>query len=351
MNSADGAAAQVRVGRALAIGPYRLANPVCLAPMAGISDAPYRRLCRDLGAGYAVAEMVSADPALWDSKRSRQRLDILADGTPRAVQIAGTNPRQLADAARYVVDLGAQIVDINMGCPAKKVCKRAAGAALLRDEPLVASILAAVVAAVPAPVTLKMRTGWDPSQRNAVTIGRIAEDTGVAALTIHGRTRNCGYQGRAEYATIRALCRAVRIPVIANGDITSPGQAARVLAFTGAQGVMIGRAAQGRPWLPGQIAARLATGRCPADPTGEALARIVSGHLAAMHEYYGEKLGSRLARKHLIAYGRAMGDRGEGLLAIARGEMGAAEQRQRVARFFAADGGVDSVRVTRPIAA
>jgi tRNA-dihydrouridine synthase B len=247
------------------IGPYQLTSPVLLAPMAGVTDRPFRQLCRELGAGLATSEMVTSDPGLRHSRKTRLRLDHRDESAPISVQIAGTEPRQMADAARFNVDNGAQIIDINMGCPAKKVCNVMAGSALLKDETKVADILAAVVNAVDIPVTLKIRTGWDRDHRNALQVARIAEDAGIQALAVHGRTRDCGYKGVAEYDTIAAVKARVSIPVIANGDIDSPQKARQVLAATGADAVMLGRAAQGRPWIFREINHFLQTGDIPAE--------------------------------------------------------------------------------------
>jgi tRNA-dihydrouridine synthase B len=284
------------------IGPYSFRSNVALAPMAGVTDRPFRQLCRRLGAGLAPSEMITADTRLWGTAKTRRRLDHRGEGAPVVVQVAGGDPAMIAQAARSSVDLGAQIVDINMGCPAKKVCNRAAGSALLRDETLVARILAAAVAAVEVPVTLKIRTGWDPEHRNAVRVARIAEEAGIQALAVHGRTRACRFGGEAEYETIRAVCEAVSIPVLANGDIDSPGKAARVLAVTGAAGVMIGRAAQGRPWLFREISGYLATGRDPRHPTAREVRAIILDHLDHLYAFYGQKTGVRVARKHLGWY-------------------------------------------------
>ncbi|KGE02845.1 tRNA dihydrouridine synthase DusB [Pseudohaliea rubra] len=294
----------------LRIGDHTLANRVALAPMAGVTDLPFRRLCTRFGAGYAVAEMVTADPTLRTSRKSRLRSRHDGEGEPRAVQIVGGDPALLAAAARHNVALGAQIIDINMGCPAKKVCRKAAGSALLADEALVAEILGAVVAAVDVPVTLKLRTGPTPERRNGVTIARIAEDAGIAALAVHGRSRACAFAGEAEYDTIAAMVAATSIPVWANGDIGSPTKAAAVLAHTGAAGVMIGRAAQGRPWLCGQIAAHLAGDPVPADPDHDTQLTVLREHLAALHVFYGDFLGPRIARKHVGWYlsAAAVGD-------------------------------------------
>ncbi|TCO81635.1 tRNA-U20-dihydrouridine synthase [Plasticicumulans lactativorans] len=292
------------------IGPYALPAPVVLAPMAGVTDRPFRQLCRQLGAGLAVSEMVTADTRLWNTDKSRLRLDHSGEASPRSVQIAGADPAQLAAAARANVERGAEIIDINMGCPAKKVCNVAAGSALLQDEALVARILEAVVAAVAVPVTLKIRTGWSPQQRNGVAIARLAEQAGIAALAVHGRTRACAFRGSAEYDTIRAIKAAVRIPVIANGDITSPAQARAVLEHTGADAVMIGRAAQGRPWLFAAIAHHLASGGHLPEPSAAQVREWLLGHLAALYTFYGAERGVRIARKHLGWYcaGRAQAD-------------------------------------------
>ena len=287
------------------IGSFSLPNQVVLAPMAGVTDRPFRRLCRRLGAGLTVSEMVTSDPRLRTTRKTLQRIDHSGEPAPRSVQIAGADPAQLADAARYNVARGADIIDINMGCPAKKVCNVAAGSALLSDEPLVGRILEHVVAAVEVPVTLKIRTGPDPDRRNAVRIARIAESAGIAAVAVHGRTRKCAFRGAAEYDSIRAVKRAVSIPVIANGDITSPEQARRVLAFTGADGVMVGRAAQGNPWLPGAVAAYLRSGLNVSPPGMMERAEVLLAHLRALHAFYGEAVGVRVARKHLSWYCRA----------------------------------------------
>jgi len=283
------------------IGPYKLRNPVALAPMAGVTDLPFRRLCWELGAGLVVSEMISADPGLRGSRKSEWRRRHDAEVEPRSVQIAGADPAQMAAAARYNVEQGAQIIDINMGCPARKVCRRAAGSALLADPALVREILCAVTAAVDVPVTLKIRTGSHPGARNGVAIARIAEDAGIAALAVHGRTRACKFGGEAEYDTIAEIVAATSIPVFANGDIDSPAKAARVLAHTGAAGVMIGRAAQGRPWLCSQVADYLA-GRPVQTPSAERRFAILRRHLAALYAFYGEFTGARVARKHVGWY-------------------------------------------------
>lgn len=286
----------------LQIGPYKLPNPVALAPMAGVTDLPFRRLCAQLGAGLVVAEMVSSNPRLRDSRKTQLRSRHDEETQPRSVQIAGNNPTEMAAAAVYNVAQGAQIIDINMGCPAKKVCRKAAGSALLADEELVQRILTTVVAAVDVPVTLKIRTGPTPDNRNGVSIARIAEDAGIAALAVHGRSRACAFRGQVEYDTIAAIVEATQIPVFANGDIDSAAAAASVLARTGAAGVMIGRAAQGRPWLCGQIAAHLSTGVTPPDPSQAEQLAIMYRHVCALHGFYGEFMGLRIARKHVGWY-------------------------------------------------
>ena len=286
-------------------GSFSLPNRVVLAPMAGVTDRPFRQLCRRLGAGLTVSEMVTSDPRLRTTRKTLQRIDHSGEPAPRSVQIAGADPAQLADAARFNVARGADIIDINMGCPAKKVCNVAAGSALLSDEALVARILDRVVAAADVPVTLKIRTGPSPDRRNAVRIARIAESAGVAAVAVHGRTRKCAFRGVAEYDSIRAVKRAVSIPVIANGDITSPEQARRVLSYTGADAVMIGRAAQGNPWLPGVVAAYLGSGTNVPPPDMRERGEVLLGHLRALHAFYGETLGVRIARKHLSWHCRA----------------------------------------------
>jgi tRNA-dihydrouridine synthase B len=286
------------------IGPYRIDPPVVLAPMAGVTDKPFRMLCKRLGAGLCVSEMTTSDPRFWNTPKSLRRMDHVGEPEPVSVQIAGTEPGQLAEAARYNAAHGAELIDINMGCPAKKVCNVAAGSALLRDEALVARILKAVVGAVDVPVTLKIRTGWCRETRNALTIARIAEASGIAALTIHGRTRNDFYEGEAEYATIAAVKAAVRIPVIANGDVTSPRKAKAVLEATGADAVMVGRAAQGRPWIFREIAHFLATGTELPPPRLSEVRDVLIGHLEHLHAFYGEPQGVRIARKHLGWYAK-----------------------------------------------
>lgn len=284
------------------IGPYHIGSPVILAPMAGITDRPFRQLCRRMGAGLVVSEMVTSDTSLWHSRKSRLRLDHTGEAEPIAVQIAGAEPAQMAQAARLNADNGAQIIDINMGCPVKKVCNKAAGSALLQDETRVAEILAAVVAAVDVPVTLKIRTGWSPEQRNAVRIARLAEDLGIAALAVHGRTRACRFRGQAEYDTIAEVVDAVRLPVFANGDIDSARKAEQVLTKTGAQAVMIGRAAQGRPWIFREIDHYLRHGKCLPSPSLAEVALVLQQHLRELYAFYGEVMGPRIARKHLGWY-------------------------------------------------
>ena len=284
------------------IGPYRIHQPTILAPMAGVTDLPFRQLCRDMGAGLVVSEMVTSDVSLWGSRKSQQRLIHRSEPEPRSVQIAGAEPAMMAQAARANVALGAQIIDINMGCPAKKVCKKAAGSALLQDEPLVAEILAAVVAAVEVPVTLKIRTGTNPEQRNGVAIATMAEQCGIAALSVHGRTRACRFMGEAEYDTIADIVDRVSMPVFANGDIDSPQKAQQVLEYTGAAAVMIGRSAQGRPWIFRQINHYLATGERLPDPTHGEIRELLLRHIKGLHRHYGDYLGVRVARKHVGWY-------------------------------------------------
>jgi tRNA-dihydrouridine synthase B len=286
------------------IGPYRIDPPVVLAPMAGVTDKPFRLLCKRMGAGLAVSEMTASDPRLWQTRKSIKRMDHEGEPEPISVQIAGYDPTMLAEAARFNVANGAQIIDINMGCPAKKVCNVWSGSALLQDEPLVARILKAVVDAVDVPVTLKIRTGWDRQHKNALTIARIAEDNGIAALAVHGRTRADKYEGEAEYETIAAVKSAVRIPVLANGDIVTPQQAKHVLDVTGADAAMIGRGAQGRPWIFREISHYLATGELLAQPSPPDIATILIGHLEHLYAFYGEQAGVRIARKHLGWYAK-----------------------------------------------
>ncbi|HDX8346959.1 TPA: tRNA dihydrouridine synthase DusB [Aeromonas dhakensis] len=284
------------------IGPHTLETPLIVAPMAGVTDRPFRELCLRLGAGMAVSEMLLANPDVWDTQKTRMRMDHSAEGGLRSVQIAGADPEMMAFAARYNVEQGAQIVDINMGCPAKKVNKKLAGSALLRQPDLVRSICRAVVDAVDVPVTLKIRTGWDPDNRNGEEIARIAEDCGIAALAVHGRTRACLYKGEAEYDTIRAIKQAVSIPVVANGDIDSPEKARYVLDYTGVDAVMIGRAAQGRPWIFREIRHFLETGTKLPPPDREEVRTLMNEHVTNLHQFYGAYLGARIARKHVGWY-------------------------------------------------
>jgi tRNA-dihydrouridine synthase B len=284
------------------IGPYSLRNSLVLAPMAGVTDRPFRQLCKRLGAGMAVSEMVTSRVELRDSLKSRRRRDHEGEVEPRIVQIAGGDPEMMAEAARLNAAEGAQIIDINMGCPAKKVCNKAAGSALLQDEDLVKRILDATVAAVAVPVTLKIRTGWDREHKNGVHIAQLAEQAGIQALAVHGRTRADLYQGEAEYDTIRAIKAAVKIPVLANGDVDSPEKAKSVLEATGADFVMVGRAAQGRPWIFREIEHFMATGRHLAAPEPAEVCSIMLGHLENLYSFYGEFSGVRVARKHISWY-------------------------------------------------
>ncbi len=289
---------------AIHIGPYQLKNNLALAPMAGVTDLPFRLLCRRMGAGIAAGEMLTSDVRLWRTEKSRRRMDHSGEAEPRVVQIAGGDAQMMAHAARLNADAGAQIIDLNMGCPAKKVCNKAAGSALLRDTALVREILEAVVKAVQVPVTLKIRTGWDPLHRNGVDIARMAEDCGVQALAVHGRTRACMFRGEVEYETIRAIKQSVVIPVFANGDIDSPHKARWVLEQTGADGVMIGRSAQGRPWIFREIEALLQQGATPPEPCLTEVRDIMLAHLRDLHAFYGEEAGVKVARKHIDWYAK-----------------------------------------------
>ena len=315
------------------IGPYTIAPNVVLAPMAGVTDKPFRLLCKQLGAGLAVSEMTTADPRLWQTRKSRQRMDHVDEPAPISVQIAGYDPTMLAEAARYNVDHGAQIVDINMGCPAKKVCNVWSGSALLQDEALVGRILDAVVRAVGVPVTLKIRTGWNRDNRNGVAIAKLAESAGIAALAVHGRTRADLYNGEAEYDMIAAIKSAIRIPVLANGDIDSPHKAGAVLAATGADAVMIGRAAQGRPWIFGEIAHYLATGTLLPAKRPDEVAAILLEHLDALYAFYGELQGLRIARKHLGWYAKDHPE-SAGFRAIVNRAETAIEQQRLTRNYF-----------------
>ena len=339
------------------IGPLHLRNGLFVAPMAGITDRPYRALCRRYGAGLAVSEMVSARPDLRATRKSRLRREHAGEAGPVSVQIAGADPSMMAESARLNAGEGADIIDINMGCPAKKVCNVAAGSALLSDEPLVGRILEAVVAAVDVPVTLKIRTGPSPERRNAVRIARIAEAAGIRLLAVHGRTRACAFRGEAEYDTIAAVKAAVRIPVVANGDISTPQDAKRVLERTGADGVMIGRAAHGRPWLFREIAAFLDDGRRAAAPDRAEMRAVMVEHLEGLYGLYGEELGVRIARKHVGWYARALVEdaaadpaAAAALREASNASRSAREQLAAVARFFAA-GVPESSRAPLPLAA
>jgi tRNA-dihydrouridine synthase B len=311
------------------LGPYQLRNNVFVAPMAGVTDRPFRQLCKELGAGYAVSEMAASNPRVWASEKTARRINHDGEMEPKSVQIAGADPLMLAEAARFNVDRGAQIIDINMGCPVKKVCNNWCGSALLRDEALVAALLEAVVSAVDVPVTLKFRTGWDRQNRNALKIAHIAEQSGIAMLTLHGRTRADGYSGSAEYDTIAAVKAASRIPVVANGDIDSPQKAKLVLQATGADAVMIGRAAQGRPWIFREIDHYLRTGELLPAPRIAEVRTLMAAHLRAHYAFYGEYLGVRTARKHIGWYVRDL--------------QGGEEFRQRMNRIEACDAQLEAV--------
>ncbi len=315
------------------IGPHTLRNQLILAPMAGVTDRPFRQLCRRLGAGLAVSEMVTADTSLWGSKKSLRRLDHQGETGVVAVQIVGTDPQKMAMAARINVDRGADIIDINMGCPAKKVCRVAAGSALMRDEKLVGEILQATVGAVDVPVTLKIRTGWDHQQRNAVKIASIAEQSGVAAVAIHGRTRADRFTGEAEYDTIREAKQQLSIPVIANGDIDSPQKAKQVLAQTGADAIMIGRAAQGRPWIFEEIHHYLQTGHLVPARSSQWICSILLEHLEELYRHYGTQHGVQIARKHIGWYSRSQPDSAEFRKAVFLTESPDAQQ-QMIRDYF-----------------
>jgi tRNA-dihydrouridine synthase B len=313
---------------------FPLRNNLFAAPMAGVSDRPFRQLCRKMGAGLAVSEMVTSNSLLYGSAKTRRRADHAGEAAPVAVQIAGSVPEMMSEAARHNVERGAQIIDINMGCPAKKICKALAGSALLKDEPLVGRILEAVVRAVPdTPVTLKIRTGWDRASRNARSILKIAERSGIRALTVHGRTRACGYTGSAEYETITALKAEAHIPIVANGDIGSPEKARQVLETTGADALMIGRAAQGRPWLFREIEHYLSTGAHLPPPRLTEIHDVLLEHLEELYDFYGVDAGLRVARKHISWYTKGLAGS-----AAFRQHMnrlsGVAEQRRAVGEFF-----------------
>ncbi|MFV1921815.1 MAG: tRNA dihydrouridine synthase DusB [Methylotenera sp.] len=288
------------------IGKHILKNNLFVAPMAGVTDRPFRQLCKKMGAGLAVSEMVTSNSLLYGSEKTRRRANHEGEVDPISVQIAGADPAMMAEAAKHNVDNGAQIIDINMGCPAKKICNVMAGSALLKDEPLVAKILKAVVNAVDVPVTLKIRTGWDKDNRNAIQIAKMAEDIGIQALAMHGRTRACLYKGDAEYDTIAAVKQAISIPLIANGDITTPEKAKYVLDYTGADAVMIGRAAQGRPWIFREIEHYLTTGSHMLPPTVAEIHAVMLEHLHDLYEFYGELTGMRVARKHISWYTKGL---------------------------------------------
>lgn len=288
------------------IGSYTLKNKLIVAPMAGVTDRPFRQLCKRMGAAMAVSEMVSSNSLLYGSEKTRRRACHDGEVKPVSVQIAGADPVMMAQAARHNADQGAEIIDINMGCPAKKICNVMAGSALLKDESLVSRILDAVVQAVDIPVTLKIRTGWDTQHKNAITVARIAESAGIQALAIHGRTRACAYRGQAEYDTIAAVKTSIRIPIIANGDITTPEKAKEVLEYTGADAVMIGRAAQGRPWIFREIDHYLTTGSFLPPPEVAEIQRVLIDHLHELYHFYGEYSGVRIARKHISWYTRGL---------------------------------------------
>ncbi len=331
------------------IGPYTLSSPVFLAPMAGVTDRPFRQLCRSMGAGLVVSEMVTSEPHLRNSRKTRLRMDHQGEAEPVSVQIAGTEPEKMAEAARFNVEHGAQIIDINMGCPAKKVCNVAAGSALMKDETRIARILDAVVNAVDVPVTLKIRTGWDQQQRNAVSVARIAEDSGIQMLSMHGRTRADAYKGEAEYDTIAEVKQQIGIPLVANGDIDSPEKARQVMEYTGADAIMIGRAAQGRPWIFREINHYLATGELLAPPVQHEVSQILQEHLANLYAFYGEQRGVRIARKHIGWYCRSHQSGNEAQLAEFKKQINQVEdaqhQLQQVASFF------NHTTINRPIAA
>ncbi|VUD40355.1 putative tRNA-dihydrouridine synthase [Thalassocella blandensis] len=284
------------------IGPYAIDSRVLLAPMAGVTDLPFRSICRKMGAGLVTSEMLSSDTRLWQSDKSRNRLAVAEDIGPISIQIAGSEPQMMADAARACAEQGAQIIDINMGCPAKKVCKKLAGSALLKDEALVKNILQAVVQSVDVPVTLKIRTGWDTQNKNAIQIAKIAENEGIQALTVHGRTRACRFNGEAEYDTIAEIVDNVNIPVVANGDIKSAEKAKEVITYTSAAAVMIGRGAWGRPWIFKQVKEYLEDDTLSTQPSIKQIKTIVLEHIEALHAFYGEFMGVRIARKHFTWY-------------------------------------------------
>jgi tRNA-dihydrouridine synthase B len=315
------------------IGPIQLKNNLIVAPMAGVTDRPFRSLCKRMGAGMAVSEMVASNSLLWGSEKTIRRGNHEGEVEPKVIQIAGADPAMMAEAAKYNVDNGADIIDINMGCPAKKICNVAAGSALLQDEPLVARIIDAIVKAVHVPVTLKIRTGWNKENRNALRVAKIAEEHGIQSLAMHGRTRACMYTGDAEYDTIRAVKQSVSIPVIANGDITTPEKAKFVLAYTGADAVMIGRAAQGRPWIFREIEHYLETGRKLPPPEVAEIREVLFAHVHDLYSFYGIERGVRVARKHIGWYTKGLKNS-----AVFRARMNTLEtaqlQLEAIARFF-----------------
>ncbi len=315
------------------IGNIQIKTPLALAPMAGVTDRPFRQLCKDLGAGMAASEMTTSDPRMWHTQKSVKRMDHAGETDPIIVQIAGSDPEMLAHAARFNVEHGAQIIDINMGCPAKKVCNVYAGSALLQDEPLVERILRAVVAAVDVPVTLKIRTGWNRENRNGVRIAKLAQDCGIKALAVHGRTRADLYNGEAEYETIRQIKAAITIPVLANGDLTTHQRAKEVLEFTGCDALMIGRAAQGRPWVFRELAHFFATGETLPAPDALEISTILRRHLENLYAFYGEQHGVRMARKHIGWYAKEHPER-EKIREVLLPCESAVEQLRLTAEFF-----------------
>ncbi|RNF85963.1 tRNA dihydrouridine synthase DusB [Montanilutibacter psychrotolerans] len=331
-------------GHSFVIGAHTIAPRVVLAPMAGVTDKPFRVLCKRLGAGLCASEMTTSDPRFWTTAKSRHRMDHAGEPDPISVQIAGTVPQVMAEAAKYNVDHGAQIIDINMGCPAKKVCNAWAGSALMREPELVARILEAVVGAVDVPVTLKIRTGWAEGQRNAPQIARIAQESGIAALAVHGRTRDQQYTGIAEYDTIAAIKAQLSIPVLANGDIDSPHKAEAVLVHTGCDAVMVGRAAQGRPWIFREIAHYLATGELLPEPGLAEVRDVLMGHLEHLHEFYGEVSGVRIARKHLGWYAKDRPENAAFRAVVNRAETAQAQLRLTRDYFDALIAGVDPLQ-------
>ena len=329
---------------AMQLGPYRFDTPLVLAPMAGVTDKPFRLLCKRMGADLAVSEMTTSNARLWHTRKSRWRMDHAGEPEPVSVQIAGADPVALAEAARFNVDNGAQLIDINMGCPAKKVCNLWAGSALMQDEALVGRILEAVVNAVAVPVTLKLRSGWDQAHRNGPVIARIAESSGIAALAVHGRTRDDHYRGQAEYDTIAQIKAERTIPVFANGDIDSPQKAVAVLAHTGADGLLIGRAAQGRPWIFREIAHYLMTGEALAPPSLGEVRDVLLSHLESLYGFYGEDHGVRIARKHLGWYAKDHPE-AAGFRALVNAAQDAGQQYRLTADWFdALVAGLDAAR-------